>query len=52
MQALLSALIRQQQPALDAALRWRLTPVAIKHFAAAAVTATDVQSTAGEDGDL
>lgn len=50
MQALLSALIRQQQPALDAALRWRLTPVAIKHFAAAAVTATDVQSTAGTSG--
>ena len=48
MQALLSGLIRQQ-PALNAALIWRLTPMAIKHFAAAAVTATDVQSAAGEE---
>ena len=48
MQALLSGLIRQQHPALDAALRWRLTPMAIKQFAAAAETATDVQSAAGK----
>ena len=42
MQALLSGLIRKQHPALYAAFRWRLTLMAIRHFAAAAVTTTDV----------